>query len=126
IVRRRQAIGPNDVRDGSCDRRRASMTRPLSSCLARVLSGRRTLKDGSDSGGGCKSHVKPTATLELSGSLIEQCGELLRRQNPIALGHKLADLLPIRVVGEKNANAITASSRRKERVADGEQRLAFF
>ena len=42
--------------------------------------------------------------------LVEQCGELLRREDPVALGHELTDLLPVRVVGEQHADAITAGS----------------
>jgi len=55
--------------------------------------------------------------------LVEKCGELLRREDPVALGHELTDLLPIGVVGEPHHDAITAASRRKERVAIGQQRL---
>src|SRR5690242_13408555 len=32
-------------------------------------------------------------------------GELLRREYPVALGHELTDLLPVRVVGEQHPDA---------------------
>jgi hypothetical protein len=57
--------------------------------------------------------------------LAEQCDELLRREDPVALGHELTDLLPVRLVGEHHHDAITAGSRGEERVANGQQRLAF-
>ena len=50
--------------------------------------------------------------------LVEQCGELLRRQDPVALCHELTDLLPVRVVGEQHRDAITAGARGEERVAN--------
>jgi len=57
--------------------------------------------------------------------LVEQCDELLRREDPVALGHELTDLLPVRLVGEHYHDAIMAGSRGEERVANGQQRLAF-
>jgi len=57
--------------------------------------------------------------------LVEQCDELLRREDPVALGHELADLLPVRVVGEHHRDAILVGSGGEERLADGQQRLAF-
>jgi hypothetical protein len=57
--------------------------------------------------------------------LVEECGELLRREDPVALGHELTDLLPVRVVGEHHHDAIMAGSRGEERVANGQQRVAF-
>jgi hypothetical protein len=60
-----------------------------------------------------------------SGVLVEQCGELLRREDSVALDHELTDLLPVRVVGEQYRDAIMAGSRSEERVADGQQRPAF-
>ena len=57
--------------------------------------------------------------------LVEQCSELLRREDPVALGHELTDLLPVRVLGEQHPEAITAGSRGEERATNGQQRLAF-
>jgi hypothetical protein len=58
--------------------------------------------------------------------LVKQCSELLRREDPVALGHELPDLLPVRVVGEQHSDAITAgSSRGEEGAANGQQSLAF-
>ncbi len=48
--------------------------------------------------------------------LVEECGELLRREDPVALGYELSDLLPVRAVGEQHHDAITAGSRCEERV----------
>ena len=51
---------------------------------------------------------------------------LRARSRPAAAQpHELTDLLPVRVVGEQHLDAITAGSRGEERVADGQQRLAF-
>ena len=58
-------------------------------------------------------------------SASRECGELLGRQDPIAFGHELADLLPVRIVGEHHPDAITAGTRGEERVADGQQHLSF-
>jgi len=58
------------------------------------------------------------------GLLVEQRGELLRRQDPVAFGHELADLLPVWVVGEHHPDAIAARPRGEERVAGGQQHLA--
>ena len=33
-----------------------------------------------------------------SGVLVEQCGEFLRHEDPVALDYELTDLLPVRVV----------------------------
>ena len=57
--------------------------------------------------------------------MLAECGELLRREDPVTLGYELTDLLPVRVAGEHHHDAITAGSRGEERVANGEQRLAF-
>jgi hypothetical protein len=54
-----------------------------------------------------------------SGVLVEQCGEFLRREDPVALDYELTDLLPVHVVGEQHPDAITAGSRGEERVASG-------
>src|SRR5580658_2608252 len=59
-----------------------------------------------------------------SAVLVEQRGELLRREDPVALDHELTDLLPVRVVGERYHDAITSGSRGEERVANGQQRVA--
>src|ERR1017187_6551563 len=69
----------------------------------------------------------PAVTAGLDGQrvLVEQCGELLRREDPVALGHELTDLLPVRAAGEQHPDAITAGSRGEERAANGQQRLAF-
>ena len=57
--------------------------------------------------------------------LVEQCGELLRSDPPVALGHEFTDLLPVGVVGEPHPDAITAGSWGEKRVANGQQRVAF-
>ena len=57
--------------------------------------------------------------------LVELGGELFRSEDPVAVGHELADFLPVRVVGEQHPDAITAGSRGEERVANRQQRLAF-
>jgi MFS family permease len=57
--------------------------------------------------------------------LVEQFGELLRREDPVALDYELTDLRPVRVVGEQHPDAITAGSWGEERAASGQQRLAF-
>src|ERR1700722_13118707 len=54
-------------------------------------------------------------------ALVEQGGELLRREDPVAVGHELADLLPVRVVGEQHTDAVTAASRGEEGVARSEE-----
>jgi hypothetical protein len=57
--------------------------------------------------------------------LVEHCGELLRRESAVAVGHEFTDLLPIGVAGEPHPDAVTAGSRRVKRVANGQQRVAF-
>ncbi len=42
--------------------------------------------------------------------LVESCGELFRREDPVALGHELMNLLPVGVVGEQDPDAIPAGS----------------
>ena len=37
----------------------------------------------------------------IHSNIVEQCGELLQREDPVALGHELTDLLPVHVVGER-------------------------
>ena len=61
----------------------------------------------------------------LTALLVEQRGEFLRREDPVALGHKFTDLLPVGVMGEHYPDAATAGSRGEERVANGQQRVAF-
>ena len=56
--------------------------------------------------------------------LVEQCGELLRREPPVALGHELTDLLPVGTVREPHPNAARAGSRGEERAADIQQGVA--
>ena len=59
--------------------------------------------------------------------LVEQRSELLRREDPVALSHELANLLPVCVVGETHPNTIMAgSSRDEEWTANRQQRFAFF
>src|ERR1700744_2426448 len=58
-------------------------------------------------------------------ALAEQCGELLRREDPVALGHELTDLRPVGVVGEQHTDAIAARSRSEVRVTGRQQRVAF-
>src|ERR1700722_7948336 len=41
---------------------------------------------------------------------VEPCGELLRREDPVALDHELTDLRPVRVVGKQHPDAVTAGS----------------
>jgi hypothetical protein len=50
------------------------------------------------------------------GALVEPFGELFGREDPIALGHELADLLPVGVVVEQHPEARTAGSRGEVRV----------
>ncbi len=38
--------------------------------------------------------------------LVESCGELFRREDPVALGHELTDLLRVGVVGEQDPETI--------------------
>ena len=57
--------------------------------------------------------------------LVKQYGELLRRDDLVALGHERTDLFSVRVVGEHHHDAITAGSRGEVRVAIGQQRLTF-
>jgi hypothetical protein len=57
-----------------------------------------------------------------SGQMLACSG---RREDPVALGHELMDLLPVRVAGEQHPDAITAGSLGEERAASGQQRLAF-
>src|ERR1700728_2764651 len=78
---------------------------------------------------GASSFRSPTGSDQLAARsqrvLVEQSGELLRREDPVALGHEFTDLLPVRVVGEQHPDATTTGPRDEERVADGQQRLAF-
>ena len=63
---------------------------------------------------------------ETRARLPEQSAELRWGDSPVALGHEFSDLFPVRIAGEKDPDAIAASSSRsEERVADGQQRLAF-
>jgi hypothetical protein len=55
-------------------------------------------------------HAHGRRRLDGQRVLVEQCGELLRREDPVALGHELTNLLPVRVVGEHDHDAISASS----------------
>ncbi len=48
----------------------------------------------------------------------------LRREDPVALGHELTDLLPVRVVGEQHHDAITAGFRGEEGMTSRQQRIA--
>ena len=48
------------------------------------------------------------AAEQTAASLVEQGDELLRREDPVAFGHELVDLLPVRVVGEHHTDAIAA------------------
>jgi catechol 2,3-dioxygenase-like lactoylglutathione lyase family enzyme len=58
-------------------------------------------------------------------ALAEQLGELLRRDDPVALGHELTDLRPVGVAGKQHHDAVTVVSCGVERVPGGQQRLPF-
>jgi hypothetical protein len=61
----------------------------------------------------------------LNVSSVEERGELLRCESPVALGYELTDLVPVGVVGEPSSDAVATGARGEERVADGQQRIAF-
>jgi hypothetical protein len=52
-----------------------------------------------------RRHVRGRCGLDGPRVLVEQRGELVRREDPVALGHELTDLLPVRVVGEQHHDA---------------------
>jgi hypothetical protein len=85
---------------------------------ARILSQLRSYGSGTTSAASLLCSADRLGTTA-SGVLVEQCGEFLRREDPVALDYELTDLLPVRVVGEQHPDAITAGSRGEERVASG-------
>lgn len=86
-----------------------------------------TTVDGDASPDQAPNPPRPKALAKKSypAPLIQQGGELLRGEDPIAVGHQFADLVPVGVIGEHDADSVTPGSRREEWAAGGQQRLAF-
>ena len=113
-----------------------SQRRSSASCLLSVAGGR---NDGgrlgvakpidsslsTRSGSGAIAYVFTSLRdgLRWQRALVKQRGELLRREDPVALGHEFTDLLPVRAVGKQHPNAITAGPRGEEWPANGQIRL---